>query len=129
MRDLEQPAFASAIEAAIGGAFDPSLLILEVTETAALQDARGALTSLHAVKELGVQIALDDFGTGYSSLLGLARLPIDVVKIAQPPRRGCGYGAVRWSSTVFTRPAARQPRRRSSLEWTSGSTLVADGHM
>ncbi|MHB1834605.1 MAG: putative bifunctional diguanylate cyclase/phosphodiesterase [Solirubrobacteraceae bacterium] len=84
MRDLEQPEFAAGIEAAIGGAFEPSRLILEVTETAALEDAPGALASLHAVKELGLQIALDDFGTGYSSLLGLARLPIDVVKIARP---------------------------------------------
>ena len=84
MRDLQQPGFAAVVEEAIGGAFPSSALILEVTESAALQDAPGALAALHEVKELGVRIALDDFGTGYSSLLSLAQLPIDVIKIARP---------------------------------------------
>ncbi len=55
-----------------------------MTESARVEDAPGALASLHAVKDLGVRMALDDFGTGYSSLLSLSQLPIDVLKIARP---------------------------------------------
>jgi diguanylate cyclase (GGDEF)-like protein len=90
MRDLREPGFPAAVERAIGGGFPPSALILEVTESARIEDAPGALASLHAVKELGVRVALDDFGTGYSSLLSLSQLPIDVVKIARPFLEACG---------------------------------------
>jgi diguanylate cyclase (GGDEF)-like protein len=95
MRDLQQPGFAASLEEAIGGAFPPSALILEVTESAALQDAPGALATLNEVKELGVRIALDDFGTGYSSLLSLAQLPIDVLKIARPFLEASGLGTAK----------------------------------
>ncbi|HET8979927.1 MAG TPA: EAL domain-containing protein [Solirubrobacteraceae bacterium] len=84
MRDLQQPGFAETVERAIGGGFPPSALILEVTESARLEDAPGALASLHSVKELGVRVALDDFGTGYSSLLSLSQLPVDLLKVARP---------------------------------------------
>ncbi|MGZ4294372.1 MAG: putative bifunctional diguanylate cyclase/phosphodiesterase [Solirubrobacteraceae bacterium] len=95
MRDLQQPGFAGDLEKAIGGAFPPSALILEVTESARLEDAPGALAALHAVKELGVRIALDDFGTGYSSLLSLSQLPIDILKIARPFLQASGAGAAK----------------------------------
>jgi diguanylate cyclase (GGDEF)-like protein/PAS domain S-box-containing protein len=54
-------------------------LIMEVTETAALDDA--ALPALERLRELGVQIAMDDFGIGYSSLAHLKRLPVTMLKI------------------------------------------------
>ncbi|HWE10437.1 MAG TPA: EAL domain-containing protein [Solirubrobacteraceae bacterium] len=92
MRDLQQPDFAAQVERAIDGAFPPSALILEVTESARLEDAPGALASLHAVKELGVRVALDDFGTGYSSLLSLSQLPVDLLKIARPFLQALGPG-------------------------------------
>jgi diguanylate cyclase (GGDEF)-like protein len=63
---------------------DPSLLTLEVTETAMMQDIDEAQKTLYALKALGVDIAIDDFGTGFSSLSYLRQLPIDVLKIAKP---------------------------------------------
>jgi diguanylate cyclase (GGDEF)-like protein len=84
MRELQEPDYAATVERAIGGAFPSCALIIEVTETARLQDAPSALASLHALKELGVRTALDDFGTGYSTLLNLSRLPVDVLKVAKP---------------------------------------------
>jgi diguanylate cyclase (GGDEF)-like protein/PAS domain S-box-containing protein len=56
-------------------------LILEITESALVEDADAAARVLEQLRELGVRIAIDDFGTGYSSLGYLRELPIDVLKI------------------------------------------------
>ena len=66
-----------------GGA-DPSRLVAEITETALLRDPDRTVDLLIELRALGVRIALDDFGTGYSSLSYLRRLPVDILKIAQP---------------------------------------------
>ena len=59
----------------------PHRLALEFTETIFIEDSERTLSTLHKLKELGVQIALDDFGTGYSSLSYLRSFPFDTVKI------------------------------------------------
>jgi EAL domain-containing protein (putative c-di-GMP-specific phosphodiesterase class I) len=59
----------------------PRALMLEVTETALIEDRVATTSTLAALKLLGVRIAVDDFGTGYSSLSYLSTFPLDVVKI------------------------------------------------
>ncbi|QZY54678.1 sensor domain-containing protein [Crassaminicella profunda] len=60
---------------------DPTLLNLEITETAAMQDTYYAQMIFDQIKKRGISLSLDDFGTGYSSLNYLKSFPIDVLKI------------------------------------------------
>ena len=60
---------------------DPARLVIELTETALIQDPTTAAERLHELRRLGVSISIDDFGTGYSSLSYLRQFPVDVLKI------------------------------------------------
>ena len=59
----------------------PQNLVIEVTESAVMHDAPGAIEILAALRRTGIEVAIDDFGTGYSSLGYLQTLPIDIIKI------------------------------------------------
>jgi diguanylate cyclase (GGDEF)-like protein/PAS domain S-box-containing protein len=59
----------------------PEGLVLEVTESALIENLAVTVPRLLALRSLGVRLAIDDFGTGYSSLSYLADLPINFVKI------------------------------------------------
>lgn len=61
--------------------FYPSLLTLEITESAFMQDTEFTFSVLDNLKNIGVSVSVDDFGTGYSSLAYLKRFPIDNLKI------------------------------------------------
>ncbi len=56
-------------------------VVIEITETAIMDDQRARATTLERLKKIGVQLAIDDFGTGYSSLARLKHLPVDEIKI------------------------------------------------
>jgi EAL domain-containing protein (putative c-di-GMP-specific phosphodiesterase class I) len=60
---------------------DPSLLTLEVTETAVLEDEDSAGATLDRLAALGIRLSVDDFGTGHSSLARVTRFPFSELKI------------------------------------------------
>jgi EAL domain-containing protein (putative c-di-GMP-specific phosphodiesterase class I) len=78
---LRQRDFVDAVRGAIGSGVTPPALDLELTESLLMEDIRGNVEKLKAMRALGVKVAIDDFGTGHSSLSYLATLPVDTLKI------------------------------------------------
>jgi EAL domain-containing protein (putative c-di-GMP-specific phosphodiesterase class I) len=60
---------------------DPSRLIIELTETAAISDMRSAKSFCAGLLALGCAVALDDFGAGFGSFQYLKHLPFSQLKI------------------------------------------------
>jgi diguanylate cyclase (GGDEF)-like protein/PAS domain S-box-containing protein len=58
-----------------------SMLELELTESALIEDIEHSARVLKTLKGLGIRLAVDDFGTGYSGLAYLRRFPLDVLKL------------------------------------------------
>ncbi|HEY7214129.1 MAG TPA: EAL domain-containing protein [Thermoanaerobaculia bacterium] len=81
-RTFQQPELLKEIRRVLAETgLPPSSLVLEITETLAMQNAAATLAVLGGLKELGVKIAIDDFGTGFSSLSYLTTFPIDTLKV------------------------------------------------
>ncbi len=78
----------------------PHRLLLEITESVALEDITESLEIISELANLGVGIALDDFGTGFSSLSYLVQLRPRAIKIDQS----------------FVRPATPSPQSDAILE-------------
>lgn len=62
---------------------DASKLMLEITESALLENLQQARQHMQRLNRAGVKFAIDDFGTGYSSLAYLTELPLNQLKIDQ----------------------------------------------
>jgi diguanylate cyclase (GGDEF)-like protein len=79
---LRIPDFALQVADALErSGLPPRRLVLELTESAVMDDVPGVLEAFRALGALGVQVAIDDFGTGFSSLSTLAALPVDLLKL------------------------------------------------
>jgi diguanylate cyclase (GGDEF)-like protein len=59
----------------------PRMLIMEITESVAMEDIEASLRVFDMLDQIGVRLSIDDFGTGYSSLSYLRRLPARQLKI------------------------------------------------
>ncbi len=56
-------------------------IIVELTETAALQAFEDNVKFISNLREMGCRVAIDDFGAGYTSFRNLQMLHVDMVKI------------------------------------------------
>jgi EAL domain-containing protein (putative c-di-GMP-specific phosphodiesterase class I)/GGDEF domain-containing protein len=79
---LRDSALASALcRTVTSHGLKPSQIELELTETAAMEDAARTQAMFEKLREEGFSLAIDDFGSGYSSLSYLRRLPFQKLKI------------------------------------------------
>ena len=60
---------------------NPSLLILELTESLFADSSPESIGAFRRLRDMGLGLSIDDFGTGYSSLRYLEAFPISEVKI------------------------------------------------
>ncbi|MBF0247165.1 MAG: EAL domain-containing protein, partial [Alphaproteobacteria bacterium] len=59
----------------------PRLLELEVTERLLMDDSHDLMSTMTALRDIGVSLSIDDFGTGYSALSYLKKYPFDTLKV------------------------------------------------
>jgi diguanylate cyclase (GGDEF)-like protein len=94
----------------------PTRLLVEITETAALQDLEESARFVASLRDMGCRVALDDFGAGHTSFRTLKALAVDMIKI----------------DGSFVTGLARQPsdlafvRALASLAESSGKATVAE---
>jgi diguanylate cyclase (GGDEF)-like protein len=81
-RQLEDTYLVEKIHRVLASTGMPAqLLVLEITESVAVEIGATHVGVLEQLRALGIRLAIDDFGTGYSSLNYLRALPVDVLKI------------------------------------------------
>ncbi len=81
-RQFKDPEFVFQVQDAIArNKINPMRLKLELTESLLQENIDETISTMNALKKLGVRFSLDDFGTGYSSLQYIKRLPLDQIKI------------------------------------------------
>jgi EAL domain-containing protein (putative c-di-GMP-specific phosphodiesterase class I) len=81
-RSLADPEWLDAFEACTGAQpEDARRLIVEITETATIEDPARVAKLLTRIKQQGARIAIDDFGAGHTSLRHLRAFPIDILKL------------------------------------------------
>lgn len=74
--------FQNFLRDALGGRPEiAGRMMMEITETAAVNDLTQAAAFVTTVHELGGKVALDDYGEGYTSLQHLRHLAVDTVKV------------------------------------------------
>lgn len=69
------------VDALIPAGLTADRLVVELSETAVVEELDLTADDLVELRELGVKVAIDDFGAGYTSLRQLRTLPVDLVKI------------------------------------------------
>jgi diguanylate cyclase (GGDEF)-like protein/PAS domain S-box-containing protein len=81
-RELAEPDLVAFVKSTLAELdVEASRLVLEITETAVVEDPTAAARAISALRALGVGVIIDDFGTGYTSLSFLRDYQIDGLKI------------------------------------------------
>ena len=79
---LQLPGFVQEVRDVLADTgLSPDRLVIEVTESALIEDSVGNVLKLEDLRDVGIRLAIDDFGTGYSSLSYLRQFNLDILKI------------------------------------------------
>jgi EAL domain-containing protein (putative c-di-GMP-specific phosphodiesterase class I) len=79
---FRHPSLVESVTTALSeSGLQPRNLVLEITESAMMDESATAEAMMRALENRGVKFALDDFGTGYSSLAYLTKIPASILKI------------------------------------------------
>jgi EAL domain-containing protein (putative c-di-GMP-specific phosphodiesterase class I) len=115
---LSNAAFNAQVDLMLNAATIPtSMLIFEVTETAAMSDPESAVAALNHYRARGIAVSMDDYGTGRSTLTYLRNLPLNELKIDRS-----------FVQHVRTRPSdAMLVKSTIDLAHQMGLTVVAEG--
>jgi EAL domain-containing protein (putative c-di-GMP-specific phosphodiesterase class I)/GGDEF domain-containing protein len=86
---LKDPTLVQRVGAALSDSgLQSRSLVLELTESMAMENPTGVKSLLMELRSTGVRISIDDFGTGYSSLAHLRQFPVDALKLDRSFVRG-----------------------------------------
>ncbi len=81
-RQFRDPHFADVVaRVLVESRMEAAHLELEITESLIMEDVAQAVTIMHRIRALGVELSIDDFGTGYSSLSSLKNFPVARLKV------------------------------------------------
>jgi PAS domain S-box-containing protein/diguanylate cyclase (GGDEF)-like protein len=117
-RELQRADFADELAGAVARhGVDPTRLVVEITERAAMREPHRTDAVLRALKDVGVRVAIDDFGADHSSLARLRALKVDILKIDRDFLRGVPH----------ERDAAAIVTAVLSLAAALGMSAVAEG--
>lgn len=80
--DLTDESFVSFVTDSLAKyRVDANDLMLEVTESTAMEEPEVAIQALINLSKIGIKLSIDDFGTGYSSMAQLKKMPVKELKI------------------------------------------------
>lgn len=114
---LRDPSVVETVNAALNASgLDAQALVLEVNESALIEDHDSSRASLDSIKEVGVRVAVDNFGIGYSSFAHLIKFPIDFIKISKS-----------FIDHVNTTEGATMVRALVDLAHSLGHNAIAEG--
>ena len=78
---IGEQSIIAAVREALADGLDPSKVIFEITETAAMTNMAAARLFAGTLNGMGCNLALDDFGTGFASFNYLKHIPARYLKI------------------------------------------------
>jgi len=87
---IQRPNFANEVSEVLREAgVSPQQLVIELTESALMQNPEQGSYAMEQLQQMGVGIAMDDFGTGHSSLNYISVLPVSMIKIDRAFVQNC----------------------------------------
>ena len=126
-QSFEDETLPDFIEASFEDAgIEPSRVIFEITETAAISNMAGAQTMRQQLRAAGFRFALDDFGVGFSSFSYLKDLIADYLKIDGTFVRDADSDHANWIFVEMMNDIAHRLKIRSIAEFVEHESMAIE---